>query len=332
MIGYSGDTGEGPEVTRGLFPAHLHLGWYDATGSRSTVDSGAMNPYPLLEWIKANGGAVTGGSDARYCEAPSPPAPVPSTGQRAWPAPDAPGIRPDLDTGSNEPNPSPVLHDDARVHTRILTAERADPPKRPAPAQRHRTRDRKPRNAPRKEDPRDAPEAAQAIQRPEPPRPPKPQALNRPDPEPPSSQLHVPEPSEPSTFANLTPERPSPGKVEEEPEASSLPPDLQDLLERLIPDLDLAPDRTEKDRQAEEREKKKAREPARRDREEQPTGREPEDHPEPPAERTPPEEEPPSPATEPIAPDETNEPEPELIEPETTVAPETTTGGSHTGG
>src|SRR3712207_9364137 len=60
VVGYAGDTGQGPELTRGLFPPHLHLGWYDATGSRSDVVSGAMNPYPLLEWIKANGGAITG--------------------------------------------------------------------------------------------------------------------------------------------------------------------------------------------------------------------------------------------------------------------------------
>jgi murein DD-endopeptidase MepM/ murein hydrolase activator NlpD len=31
-VGYVGDTGQGPEVTRGLFPPHLHFGWYDATG------------------------------------------------------------------------------------------------------------------------------------------------------------------------------------------------------------------------------------------------------------------------------------------------------------
>ena len=27
VVGYAGDTGQGPEVTRGLFPPHLHLGW-----------------------------------------------------------------------------------------------------------------------------------------------------------------------------------------------------------------------------------------------------------------------------------------------------------------
>ncbi len=47
-IGTVGDTGEGPEVTRGKFPSHLHLGWYDGSGDRTTLKSGAMNPYPLL--------------------------------------------------------------------------------------------------------------------------------------------------------------------------------------------------------------------------------------------------------------------------------------------
>jgi peptidoglycan LD-endopeptidase LytH len=95
-VGYAGDTGYGPEVTRGLFPPHLHFGWYDA---RSTATSGAMNPYPLLEWLRVNGGAITGGSDARYCEAPRTGGPVPSTGQNRWPAPGSPGVSPDLATG-----------------------------------------------------------------------------------------------------------------------------------------------------------------------------------------------------------------------------------------
>jgi collagen type III alpha len=114
VVGYTGDTGQGPEVTRGLFPPHLHLGWYDATGSRSESVSGAMNPYPLLEWIKANGGAVTGGSDARYCQVPQTGAPTPSAGASRWPKPDLPGVRPDLDTGSHDPKPSPVLGESRR--------------------------------------------------------------------------------------------------------------------------------------------------------------------------------------------------------------------------
>ena len=95
VVGYAGDTGQGPPGTSGLFPPHLHLGWYDGTGGREEADSGAMNPYPLLEWIKSNGGAVSGGSDARFCEAPrtSPP----PSGQD--------GLSPDLDTGSDNPRP-----------------------------------------------------------------------------------------------------------------------------------------------------------------------------------------------------------------------------------
>ena len=84
VVGYSGDTGQGPPGTSGLFPTHLHLGWYDGTGGRQQATSGAMNPYPLLEWIKANGGAVSGGSDARFCEAPQTGPPTPASGG-AWP-------------------------------------------------------------------------------------------------------------------------------------------------------------------------------------------------------------------------------------------------------
>ena len=52
-IGTVGDTGEGPRVTRGKFPPHLHLGWYDAGPSKehSEAESGAMNPYPLPAWL-----------------------------------------------------------------------------------------------------------------------------------------------------------------------------------------------------------------------------------------------------------------------------------------
>jgi Peptidase family M23 len=102
-IGYAGSTGEGPKVTRGEFASHLHFGWYDATGTRSTATSGAMNPYSLLERIKAHGGAIAGGSDARYCEAPRTGGPVLSAGASRWPAPASPGVSPDLDSGSNGP-------------------------------------------------------------------------------------------------------------------------------------------------------------------------------------------------------------------------------------
>ncbi len=124
-VGYSGDTGQGPEVTRGLFPPHLHLGWYDATGARSYLPSGAMNPYPLLEWITAGGGVLGGGSSARYCEVPRSGPPIPSTGEDRWPAARDAGARPDLDTGLERPAPSTVARKAAGV-----------PEHRPAPAKK----------------------------------------------------------------------------------------------------------------------------------------------------------------------------------------------------
>jgi collagen type III alpha len=184
VIGYSGDTGQGPEVTRGLFPAHLHLGWYDVTGSRSEADSGAMNPYPLLEWIKANGGAVTGGTDARYCEAPSPPTPIPSTGQGDWPAPEAPGVRPDRATGSSDP--SPVVQ--SWAHARTIPIERGAPT---------RHRDRVPQDqvpgghAPQERIPRERPRDATV----KPPDTERPEIPESPVPEPPDPNF--PEPRRP---------------------------------------------------------------------------------------------------------------------------------------
>ena len=122
-IGTVGDTGEGPEVTRGKFPPHLHLGWYDADLSRerSGVESGAMNPYPLLVWLESNGGAVSGGTDASYCEAPQSRIPTPSTGEPDWPIPSAPGQRPDLDTGGDSASPA------------VSSASRDDEPRKNRP-------------------------------------------------------------------------------------------------------------------------------------------------------------------------------------------------------
>ena len=100
QIGVVGDTGEGREATRGKFPPHLHFGWYDtgSAGSRTDLESGAMNPYPLLLWLESNGGVITGGTDASYCEAPREP------------TPDSSGMTPDLDTGDqNDARPSPVV-------------------------------------------------------------------------------------------------------------------------------------------------------------------------------------------------------------------------------
>src|SRR5215207_3562798 len=106
VVGYAGDTGQGPELTRGLFPPHLHLGWYDATGARSYLPSGAMNPYPLLEWITAGGGVLGGGSKARYCEVQRSGPPIPSAGEDRWPDARDAGASPDLDTGSQRPAPA----------------------------------------------------------------------------------------------------------------------------------------------------------------------------------------------------------------------------------
>lgn len=121
ILGYAGDTGQGPEITRGLFPPHLHLGWYDTTGLRTNLPSGAMNPYPLLQWLKSNGGIISGGSGTRYCEAPQSEQPVPSTGSNVWPSSSSPGTMPDLATGTGNAKPSPVA--DRKVHASERTPD-----------------------------------------------------------------------------------------------------------------------------------------------------------------------------------------------------------------
>jgi murein DD-endopeptidase MepM/ murein hydrolase activator NlpD len=131
VVGYAGDTGQGPEVTRGLFPPHLHLGWYDATGARSYLPSGAMNPYPLLEWITAGGGVLGGGSSARYCEVPRSGPPIPSAGEDRWPAARDAGARPDLDTGLERPAPSTVARKAAGVPEHRPAHANKDAPAKP---------------------------------------------------------------------------------------------------------------------------------------------------------------------------------------------------------
>lgn len=50
LLGYMGDTGYGPEGTRGKFPVHLHFGiYYDKEGEECTV-----NPYYLLQYLEKN--------------------------------------------------------------------------------------------------------------------------------------------------------------------------------------------------------------------------------------------------------------------------------------
>jgi Peptidase family M23 len=112
FVGYAGDTGQGPPGTSGLFPPHLHLGWYDGTGGRRETPSGAMNPYPLLGWIKFNGGAVTGDSDARFCQAPRTGPPVPSGHDGGRPTPANPDLSPDLDADSGDPTPNRAAQND----------------------------------------------------------------------------------------------------------------------------------------------------------------------------------------------------------------------------
>ena len=126
QIGVVGDTGEGTEGTRGKFPPHLHLGWYDTDpdNPRTNLESGAMNPFPLLLWLKENGGTVAGGTDAAYCEAPQEPIPEPSTGEDHWLTPDLPGTRPDLDTGdAYDARPSPIVKESRHDHDRSPAQE-----------------------------------------------------------------------------------------------------------------------------------------------------------------------------------------------------------------
>lgn len=71
VLGKVGDTGDGPEVTTGKFEPHLHFGWYDMSQERAEAPTGAMNPFPLLEYLKDNGGTVTGGPGDGGTVAPS---------------------------------------------------------------------------------------------------------------------------------------------------------------------------------------------------------------------------------------------------------------------
>lgn len=64
-IGEVGDTGHGPEGTRGRFEPHLHVGWYEGGwfgADRSEVASGAMNLYPLLRRIENDTPTLRAGS------------------------------------------------------------------------------------------------------------------------------------------------------------------------------------------------------------------------------------------------------------------------------
>lgn len=122
QVGVVGNTGYGSQGTRGQFPPHLHLGWYDTTGATAQAPSGAMNPYPLLEWLKRNGGTAAGGwglerATEGYCDyqeriSAEPPATNEGEAERHdhdLPPGVSSGSSADLDTGSSDPRPSPVV-------------------------------------------------------------------------------------------------------------------------------------------------------------------------------------------------------------------------------
>lgn len=58
-LGEAGDTGNGPPGTREAGRPHLHLGWYAASEQDQQAESGARNPYPLLERLRESGGSFT---------------------------------------------------------------------------------------------------------------------------------------------------------------------------------------------------------------------------------------------------------------------------------
>lgn len=58
-LGGVGSTGGGPPETRQAGPPHLHLSWYAASEQDQQAESGARNPYPLLERLRKSGGSFT---------------------------------------------------------------------------------------------------------------------------------------------------------------------------------------------------------------------------------------------------------------------------------
>ena len=204
VVGYAGDTGQGPPGTSGHFPPHLHLGWYDGTGGREEAPSGAMNPYPLLEWIESNGGAVTGDSKARFCEAPRTGPPTPSAHDGAWPTPADPGLSPDLATGVPKPD---------------RTAQRDVPAKKP-PRPDHAKKTRG--EAPPKPPGENRPQEPARSERPDRDR----QLTKRPDPgnddnAPPEHEPPEKDPPNPDPPAEDPPEPTPPGNDEEQYDPSA---------------------------------------------------------------------------------------------------------------
>jgi collagen type III alpha len=65
-LGEAGATGNGPPGTREAGTPHLHLGWYTASGKDQQAQSGARDPYPLLERLARSGGSFTVQSDGPF--------------------------------------------------------------------------------------------------------------------------------------------------------------------------------------------------------------------------------------------------------------------------
>ena len=56
LLGLMGDTGYGPEGTRGRFPVHLHFGIYIRTSNRREI---SVNPYAVLRYLENTAGEYT---------------------------------------------------------------------------------------------------------------------------------------------------------------------------------------------------------------------------------------------------------------------------------
>jgi uncharacterized protein YkwD len=60
-VGSTGEEGSRRTLLSEGRGGRLHLGWYtDEDSDRAEAASGAMNPYPLLEWLRENGGTASG--------------------------------------------------------------------------------------------------------------------------------------------------------------------------------------------------------------------------------------------------------------------------------
>jgi murein DD-endopeptidase MepM/ murein hydrolase activator NlpD len=70
----------------------LHLGWYDPSGQRAQSGSGAMDPFPLMNWLVQNGGRASGtAAEGPACESPATRASGTAPGAGGAPSGDAGG-------------------------------------------------------------------------------------------------------------------------------------------------------------------------------------------------------------------------------------------------